>query len=261
MGPRWSWWNSSTKVPNYRLILEYDGSRYHGWQYQATLPTVEAEVRRALQRVTKETPRLVVAGRTDAGVHALGQCVNFQLVAPILPRTLQTALNAYLPEDIVVREAAEARAGFHARYSAHTRRYRYRLTDRPVRAAIGRQYLWHVRSALDVGRMQQAAGRLIGRHDLAAFGRSPRPGGPTVRTLHALEVVRREDGVIEIDAVADAFLYGMMRRLVAALVAVGRGRMEPDRLRAVLEARGVIPGSAPPSGLIQVSIDYGQQCA
>ncbi len=244
-------------MPNYRLVLEYDGTRYHGWQFQDGRLTVEGELRRAIARVTGEMPALTAAGRTDAGVHALGQCVNFQLADPMLPPALRSALNAHLPADIVVREADEVSATFHARYSARTRHYRYRVTDRAVRPAVGRQYVWHVRRPLDVGRMQQAARTLIGRHDLASFGRSPLKGAPTVRTVHTLDV-RRRDGLIEVDAVADAFLYGMMRRIVWALVAVGAGRLDPDGLRAVMEARGVLPGSAPSAGLIQVGVDYGE---
>jgi tRNA pseudouridine38-40 synthase len=244
---------------NYRLILEYDGSRYHGWQFQDGLLTVEGELRRALQCVTGEVPRLTAAGRTDAGVHALGQCVNFRLVKRMLGPALQAALNAHLPADIVVREAEQTSDAFHARYSARTRQYRYRVTDQAVRPAVGRQYVWHVRQRLDVERMQEAAATLIGRHDLASFGRSPLPGASTVRTVHALDVRRRPDGLIEVDAVADAFLYGMMRRIVWALVAVGSGRLDPHQLRAVVGARRVFPGSAPPAGLIQVRVDYGEQ--
>jgi tRNA pseudouridine38-40 synthase len=247
-------------MANYKLILEYDGTRYHGWQYQATQPTVEAELRQALRRVTGQEPKLVAAGRTDAGVHALGQCVNFQLAGSMEPDRLPAALNAHLPADIVVRAASRVEDTFHARYSARARHYRYRLSDRLTRPAIGRQYLWYVRRPLDVDPMQTAARALLGRHDLVAFGRSPLPGGSTLRTIHSLEVQRQGD-LIEVDAVADAFLYGMMRRLVGALVAVGLGRLAPARVAEALLSGTPLPVSAPAWGLVQVAVRYPEALA
>ncbi len=242
-------------MPNYKVILEYDGSRYQGWQVQPGRPTVEGAFRAALQAAAGETPRLTAAGRTDAGVHALGQCANFRLARAWSPVVLRAAVNAHLPHDIVVREVSVVADSFHARYSARTRQYRYRLCDGPTRPALGRQYVWHLGRPLDLARMRAAAGSLLGRRDLASFGRSPAPGASTVRTLHSLEV-RREGEIVEVEAVADAFLYGMMRRLVGALVAVGLRRIEPDQLGRVVEARGVLPVSAPPHGLVQVAVQY-----
>jgi len=242
-------------MPNYKVILEYDGSRYHGWQVQPGRPTVEGAFRQALLGATGEAPLVTAAGRTDAGVHALGQCANFRLARAWAPTVLGAAVNAHLPDDIVVRDASVVDDSFHARYSARTRQYRYRLCDGPSRPALGRQYLWHVGRPLDVARMRAAAGFLLGRRDLATFGRSPKPGAPTVRTLHSLEVNRQGD-IVEVDAVADAFLYGMMRRVVGALVAVGLRRMEPDQLRRMVDDRGVLPVSAPPRGLVQVAVQY-----
>jgi tRNA pseudouridine38-40 synthase len=172
----------------YALTLEYDGGRFSGWQRQPDRRTVEGVLRDAILAVTGEEVRLTAAGRTDAGAHAHGQVVGCALRRPWEPRRLRAALNAKLPDDAVVLEVRPAPDGFHARYDARTRTYRYVVAPRGERAAVARDHAWRVPRSLDLEAMRGAATHLVGTHDFAAFGRSPRAGGTTVRTIHTLTV-------------------------------------------------------------------------
>lgn len=242
---------------NVKLVLEYEGTGYHGWQQQpGSTPTVEGALRRALAELTGESPVLIVAGRTDAGVHALGQVVNFQLERDFPVEELPGALNYRLAPDIVVRSAEAVDEGFHARYSAKSRRYEYRVRQEADRAAYVRQYCWPVRERLDPDAMEQAARLLEGRHDFRAFGRSPRPGGHTRRTVHAIGI-DADGGWVTISVTADAFLYGMVRTLASVLVDVGRGRRTLGWVQALLDApQPAAIRPAPAQGLVQAAVIY-----
>ena len=254
----------------YALTLEYDGTGFSGWQRQPGRRTVEGELLLALVAVTGEQPALSAAGRTDAGAHAHGQVVGCPLSRQWEPDGLRAALNATLPPDVVVVDVAPAPRDFHARFDAVARSYRYVVSPRRDRRAVTRQYAWCVRGPLDVESMRAAASALVGTHDFGAFGRSPRPGGGTVRTVHDVSV-RLVDapepfagpaeprGVVVIDVMADAFLYGMMRAIAGALVAAGTGRMHADALAAMLErpaGRAAGPTVAPAHGLHQWRVVY-----
>src|SRR3982074_523142 len=241
---------------NVKLVVEYEGTRYHGWQAQAGTPTVEAALRDAIVSLTGESVILTAAGRTDAGVHALGQVVNFRLEQPFPVRSLPGALNARLPPDIAVRHAELVDERFNARYSARARHYAYRIRQALPRGAYQRQYAWGLNDTLDVAAMQAAGDRLTGTHDFAAFGHSPRPGGHTVRRVHTVKVSASGDW-ITIAVAADAFLYGMVRRIAGALVDVGRRRRSLDWIDALLH--GGSPAGlrlAPAQGLVQVRVEY-----
>jgi tRNA pseudouridine38-40 synthase len=240
---------------NVKLIVEYEGTRYHGWQAQAGAPTVEAALRRAIQSLTGEAPVLTAAGRTDAGVHALGQVVNFRLERAFPVDQLPGALNARLAADIAVRRAEAVDDSFHARYSARARLYAYRIRQALPRGAYQRQYAWGLHDTLDVAAMQAAGDRLAGRHDFRAFGRSPRPGGHTVRHVHEVKVSGAGDWVT-IAVAADAFLYGMVRRIAGALVEVGRQRRTPVWLEELLNGSTTGLRPAPAQGLVQVAVEY-----
>ena len=228
----------------HKLVLEYDGTAFHGWQAQrGDVRTVAGELLRALQRVTGETPRMVAAGRTDSGAHSLGQTVSFELDKAVAPERLASALNAVLPRDVAVVASEYAPEGFHARFSARRRTYRYLVENREARAALLRDHAWHVRQPLDVSAMRTAAGQLLGRRDLGMFGKDP-AGRNTVRNLDMVKI-RRVGEVLAIDVRADAFLYGMVRRIVGFLVDVGMGRGERT-------ARPV----APARGLYQLKVEY-----
>jgi tRNA pseudouridine38-40 synthase len=240
---------------NVKLIIEYEGTRYHGWQAQAGAPTVEAALREAIRALTGESPALTAAGRTDAGVHALGQVVNFRLEREFPIEQLPGALNARLAPDIAVRRAEAVDDRFNARYSAKARLYAYRIRQALPRGAYQRQYAWGLHDTLDVAAMQTAGDRLAGTHDFRAFGRSPRPGGHTVRHVHQVEVSGAGDW-ITIAVAADAFLYGMVRRMAGALVDVGRRRQPLEWIDALLQGSTAGLRLAPPQGLVQVAVEY-----
>jgi tRNA pseudouridine38-40 synthase len=240
---------------NVKLIVEYEGTRYHGWQAQPGTPTIEAALRDAIHALTGESPALTAAGRTDAGVHALGQVVNFRLEGDFPVEQLPGALNARLAPDIAVRDAQAVEDGFNARYSARARLYAYRIRQALPRGAYQRQYAWGLHDTLDLAAMQAAGDRLAGTHDFRAFGRSPRPGGHTVRRVHQVKVSGAGDWVT-IAVAADAFLYGMVRRIAAALVDVGRRRRPLDWIDALLAGSTVGLRLAPPQGLVQVAVEY-----
>jgi tRNA pseudouridine38-40 synthase len=240
---------------NVKLVIEYEGSRYHGWQAQAGAPTVEAALREAILNLTGESPVLTAAGRTDAGVHALGQVVNFRLERDFPVDQLPGALNARLAPDIAIRSAHAVDESFNARYSARARLYAYRIRQALPRGAYQRQYAWGLHDQLDVTAMQAAGDRLTGRHDFRAFGRSPRPGGHTVRHIHQVTVSGAGDWVT-IAVAADAFLYGMVRRIAGALVDVGRRRQPVEWIDALLGGSTTGLRLAPPQGLVQVAVEY-----
>ena len=240
---------------NVKLTIEYEGTRYHGWQAQAGAPTVEGALREAIHNLTDESPALTAAGRTDAGVHALGQVVNFRLERSFPLEQLPGALNARLAPDIAVRHAEAVDESFNARYSARARLYAYRIRQALPRGAYQRQYAWGVHDTLDLSAMQAAGDRLAGRHDFRAFGRSPRPGGHTVRHVHQVTVSGAGDWVT-IAVAADAFLYGMVRRIAGALVDVGRRRRPLEWIDALLQGSRVGLRLAPPQGLVQVAVEY-----
>ncbi|WP_338750568.1 tRNA pseudouridine(38-40) synthase TruA [Janibacter alittae] len=219
-----------------RLDLAYDGTDFHGWAAQPGLRTVEGELTGAITRILRlpEPIRVTVAGRTDAGVHALGQVVHLDVDPsdlarvrgnadrPLLP-TLLTRLRGVLPGDIVVRSAVEAPEGFDARFSATSRRYRYVLSDDPARLdPLRRREVVALRTPLDVDAMNAATARLLGLRNFAAFCRK-RAGATTTRTLLRYDWRRREDGLLEADILADAFCHSMVRALIGAIVPVGAG--------------------------------------
>ena len=240
---------------NVKLVVEYEGTRYHGWQAQPGAPTVEAALRDAIHDLTGESPVLTAAGRTDAGVHALGQVVNFRLEREFPVQQLPGALNARLAPDIAVRHAEAVDDAFNARYSARARLYAYRIRQALPRGAYQRQYAWGLRDTLDLAAMQTAGDRLAGRHDFRAFGRSPRPGGHTVRHVHEIKVSGAGDW-ITIAVAADAFLYGMVRRIAGALVDVGRRRQPLEWIDSLLQGSTAGLRLAPPQGLVQVAVEY-----
>jgi tRNA pseudouridine38-40 synthase len=240
---------------NVKLVLEYEGTRYHGWQAQPSAPTVEGALRNALASLTGESPALVAAGRTDAGVHALGQVVSFNLEREFPIEQLAGALNARLPRDIAVRNAQRVDQAFNARYSARARRYAYRIRQGLPKEAYQRQYAWGLHDQLDIPAMQSAAERLEGTHDFRSFGRSPRPGGHTVRRIYDVTVNGLGEWVT-IAIAADAFLYGMVRRIAGALVDVGLGRRTPEWMDELISGSSTALRMAPAHGLVQVGVEY-----
>lgn len=243
-----------------RLTLAYDGTSFRGWARQAGQRTVQGVLEEALARVLGVEPRLSVAGRTDARVHARGQVASFRVEEPVdLPR-LARSLNGMLSPEVVVREARRAPEGFDARFSASAREYRYRIDTGEVADPFSARFVWHRPGELSLPRTRAAARDLVGERDFASFGRPHRRGGPTVRRLDRLTVSRSGDRV-EIAVQADAFLHQMVRSIVGTLVAVGEGRMPADGMAEVLAARdrGAAGPVAPPYGLTLERVRYGRR--
>ena len=240
-----------------KVVLEYDGREFAGWQQQAHSRTVEAELKRALRSITGQELKVYAAGRTDAGAHAEGQVVSFQTDGRISPRRLVAALNAKLPGDVAVLSAEEMPDTFHARYSARWRRYRYRYLDRPSRPALERGRCWHVRGPLDADAMAKAAKALVGKHDWTSYCSASEPPDARVRDMRSASVLRRGD-VVEVELVAEGFLRGLARSIAGALAEVGRGRRPPEWVGEVLEARDrrQAARTAPAGGLTLVEVIY-----
>ncbi len=244
----------------FRLRLEYDGADFEGWQVQARGRTVQGVVEAGLAEVLRTSVRIHAAGRTDAGVHARGQVAHFDAATRLGPAELRKALNAVLPPDVAARALHEVAPDFDARRDAISKRYVYRILQRPVASPLRRRWCWHIRGPLDLGAMREASDVLKGTHDFAAFRGAP--GGPpadeeTRRTLDLLQVERRAEEV-EIAAEARSFLRYMVRNLVGTLVDVGQDRLSPGGLAEVLASRqrGRAGPTAPPQGLRLEEIRY-----
>ena len=217
-----------------RLLLEYDGTPYVGWQRQPNGLSVQEELERALAQILREPVGTVAAGRTDAGVHARGQVVSFRCAGDPDPVSLRRSLNGVLPGSIAVREAARAEDDFHARYSAVGRRYRYTIHRGPT--ALDRATCWQVFASLDVGVMEACASELPGEHDFTSFCKADADVNHHRCTV--LEAGWTESGPrLVFDIEANRFLYGMVRALVGTMVDAGRGRIGPEDFRRVLAAR------------------------
>ncbi len=241
---------------NWRALVAYDGTRYQGFQVQASGSTVQGELERALAQVTGGPVRVAGAGRTDAGVHASGQVISFRLASALDGTVLGRGVNALLPEDIAVSEVEPVGERFHARFSARGRAYEYRIRNASARAPLERLRELHVPQALDDGAMGRAAVRLIGRHDFAAFA-AGEGGERTVRRAG----LSREGKLLRFEIEADGFLRGMVRGIVGTLLWVGRGKITAERFGEILESRDRSQAgpSAAARGLCLVAVEYGER--
>jgi tRNA pseudouridine38-40 synthase len=248
-------------MPVIKLTLEYDGSAYAGWQRQPNRPTIQEAIETAVERVSGLKVPVIGAGRTDAGVHALGQVASFRAERNLPPRNWVRALNAHLPASITVLAAELMPDTFHARYSARGKLYEYRIFNRPERPTIDRLYCWHVRRPLDDSRMNHAAARLIGEHDFSSFQTQPTDNDDPICRLKRLAVMR-EGHRLRIEAYANRFLKQMVRSIVGTLVEVGLGKHPPEAIESILDARdrSFAGKTAPPEGLFLVRVDY-EECA
>lgn len=245
-------------MPRYRLTLEYDGAPFVGWQRQTNGLSIQEVLEGAILALTGESAAVQGAGRTDAGVHAVGQVAHFDIAREFEPRRLREALNAHLrPEPVAVVEAAVAPDDFQARFSATARHYLYRILNRRAPPTLERGFMWHVKRALDADAMGDAAQRLVGRHDFSTFRASECQANSPVRTLDRLHVSRIGD-LIAIRASARSFLHHQVRSMVGSLEHVGSGRWSADDLENALHARdrarcGMV---APAHGLMLTKVDY-----
>jgi len=240
-----------------KLTVAYDGTRFVGWQRQATGESIQGLLEAALARLEGRPVTVHGAGRTDAGVHARGQVASAEVSFDHDPVTVARALNGQLPDDVRVLEVVEATEGFHARFSARSKIYAYRIRNAAVADPFDRVYAWHVKDPLDIEAMRRAANALTGTHDFAAFQSAGTDVQTTVRTVHRSEVLH-EPGLLTYEIAGDGFLRHMVRAIVGTLVEIGRGRW-PAPVMADLLASGTRADAgptAPPCGLFLVRVDY-----
>ena len=245
-------------MPVVKLTLEYDGTRYVGWQVQPNGPSIQAEVERALAILHGAPRRVTAAGRTDAGVHALGQVASLPVEAPLPLAAYVKGMNALLPRDIAVRAASLEPDGFDARRSARGKRYRYRLVNLPARAPLARLQAWELFRPLDLPAMREAAAHLVGRHDFASFQAADCECAHAVREVRRLEVLGEGGGELAVVVEATAFVKHMVRNLTGTLVEVGLGRRAASSMPALLAARDRTRAgrTAPPQGLVLEEVFY-----
>lgn len=243
-----------------KLTLQYDGTDYVGWQRQPNGVSIQSLIEDAIAPIEGAPVTVTGAGRTDAGVHAIGQVASVQLNADIDPITLARALNAVLPDDVRVVLAEEVEDGFHARFSAKSKTYEYRIINAPIVSVFVQRYAWHVGQPLDFDAMRAAADGLVGRHDFAAFQGAGSSVATTERTIISIEW---DDGggydlPLVMRITGDGFLRHMVRNIMGTLVEIGVGRWDPWRVLQVLESkdRRLAGPTAPAKGLFLVSVAY-----
>jgi tRNA pseudouridine38-40 synthase len=244
-------------MPTVKLVLEYDGTCYAGWQRQPDQPTIQEAIERAIHQVSRATVSVIGAGRTDSGVHALGQVASFRTDRDWPASNWMRALNAVLPKDIAVRSSAIMDDRFHAQHDARGKLYTYRILHRAARPTVDRAFIWHIYRPLDEAAMKQAAAKLIGLQDFSSFEGSLTDNTNPICHLERLAVLCQGEE-IHIEAYADRFLKHMVRAIVGTVVEVGLGKRTPDSLTEVLKARdrSAAGQTAPPLGLCLVRVDY-----
>ena len=244
-------------MPRYRALVAYDGTAYVGFQRQRPGHiTIQGELERVISQLAQHPTTIIGAGRTDSGVHALGQTICFDMDWRHSSQALENAINVNLPADIAVYQLSHAAPTFHPRYDARRRAYRYVIYNEPVRQPLLRHYSWHVKRPLDVEAMNEAAALLPGVQDFATFGRPPQ-GNNTVRELFTA-FWQREEPLLVFTIEANAFLYRMVRSIVGSLKAVGEGRWRVTDFQEALAAadRSRCAAVAPPQGLTLASVTY-----
>jgi tRNA pseudouridine38-40 synthase len=239
----------------FRLTLAYDGTAYAGWQVQPGVVTVQGVLEHAAERLNGEPASVLGAGRTDAGVHARGQVARFATARDLDAAQVPRALNAFLPEDVVVRRADAVGADFHPIRDARRKHYRYTLHVAPFDDPFDRRYVLRVPPPINAAAMRRAAPLLTGRHDFSSFEKAGSPRDSTVRTLHRLDLTQVGD-YIHLDLVANGFLYGMARNLAGTLLRVGQGRLDPEAIPGKLDNREIAGPSLPARGLCLMRVAY-----
>jgi tRNA pseudouridine38-40 synthase len=243
---------------NIRLILEYDGTGYCGWQFQENGLSIQKVLEEAIGRMTGETIRVIGSGRTDAGVHALGQVAHFHTASRLGERNFLMGINSLLPPDVAVREVREVDPVFHARYDVKSKVYIYRICNRPVRPVLERNYAWFVWEPLDLQKIERVLDLFLGTHDFTSFCSTHTDSRDHVRTLLDIGVQKDDNGMVQFSLEADGFLRYMARTIVGALVDVGRGKCTREEVAGILAAedRKKAGLTAPPQGLFLKEVRY-----
>lgn len=245
---------------NIRLLIEYDGGRYRGWQKQGKntdADTIQGKLEYVLSKMTGEEIQLIGSGRTDAGVHALGQVANFHTDCSLSCQEIKSYMTQYLPADIGILNVSDASQRFHSRLNAKEKTYCYRIARSGMSHVFDRKYLWYFPEPLDVKKMEQAAAFLTGKHDFKGFSSIKRTKKSTVREIYSIEIKQKEKE-IQISFTGNGFLHNMVRILTGTLAEIGCGRKEPEDVLNVFQSkdRQYAGMTAPPQGLFLVSVKY-----
>jgi len=245
-------------MKNFKIIIEYDGTSYHGWQRQKNECTIQEEIENALLTMTGKKIVLAASGRTDAGVHALGQVANFNCDTDLSHQDFQNGLNSLTKDDIVIISCDIVGENFHSRFDTKSKTYNYRILNRDLPAAINRQYAWFIRKKLDLDAMCLSARHIIGTHDFKAFEGTGSPRSHTTRCVIKTDIVEKENGLIIFEIKADGFLRFMVRNIVGTLVDVGLGKITSDDFKKILlsKDRSTAGATAPPQGLFLMKVKY-----
>ncbi len=243
---------------NFKLTIEYDGSSYKGWQKQKNERTIQGEIEKALTTITGKKIILTGSGRTDAGVHAWGQTANFLCDTNLSTEAFLNGLNGLLQEDIVIRNCDEVDEKFHARISAKSKIYNYRILNSGLPSAIGRQYAWFIRKNLDTDAMRRANIHLVGNHDFKSFEGTGSPRSSTTRCVMKSVLIAKDDNYLILEIEANGFLRFMVRNIVGTLADVGLGKITPEGFKQILlsKDRKLAGATAPPHGLFLMRVIY-----
>ena len=245
---------------NIKLVIEYDGKDFNGWQKQPTKLNIQGEIEKAIQRITGEEVDLTASGRTDAGVHALGQVANFKTNSNIPIEKIPIALNSNLKKSIVIKSAEEVEERFHSRLNCKRKTYRYIINNSKYGTAIYRNLETHIPMKLDIQKMQEAVKYFEGEHDFKAFKASGTSSKSSVRTIYKAEVIDAGNERIYIELTGNGFLYNMVRIISGTLVEVGLGKIQPNEIQTIIQSkkRENAGKTLPPQGLYLVKVEYGE---
>lgn len=244
---------------NIKLVIEYDGKEFNGWQKQPNKLNIQGTIEKAIETITKEKVDLIASGRTDAGVHALGQVANFKTNSNIPIDKFAIAINSNLKKSIIIKSAEEVDERFHSRLSCKKKTYRYIINNSKYGTAIYRNLETCIKEKLDIEKMKEAIKYFEGEHDFKAFKASGTSSKSSVRTIYKAEVIEKENDRIYIELTGNGFLYNMVRIIVGTLVEVGIGRIKPEDIKKIIESkdRKNAGKTLPPQGLYLLKVDYG----
>lgn len=243
---------------NIKLVIEYDGKEFHGWQKQPNKLNIQGTIEKAIEQITGEEVELMASGRTDRGVHALGQVANFKTNSNIPIEKFAIAINSNLKKSILIKSAEEVDEKFHSRLSCKRKTYRYIINNSKLGTAIYRNLETHIPIKLDINQMKQAIQYFEGEHDFKAFKASGTSAKSTVRTIYKAEVIEKDNDKIWIELTGNGFLYNMVRIIAGTLVEVGLGNIQPEEISNIIEEkeRGKAGKTLPPQGLYLVNVEY-----
>lgn len=245
-------------MKNFKLTIQYDGSRYKGWQKLGdTDNTIQGKIEKVLSRMTGEEIDIIGSGRTDAGVHAIKQVANFHTSAAVNCSDILSYCYKYLPEDIVITDAQEVDSRFHSRYSAKRKKYMYRIWNDKFHNPFMRKYAYHVEEKLDINLMKEASALLIGEKDFTSFTSLKPKKKSMVREIYSIDI-SCDNKIVDIIYYGNGFLYNMVRIITGTLIETGLGRMEPEYVGEVLEKkdRSLAGPTVPPHGLVLLDVEY-----